>query len=68
MKINCPHCNDESDLRRPKQRTIFNRQCFNCKKYYALMWMGDVKNSKPIDLTNFSIQTKNQEVQNADEV
>ena len=58
MKINCPKCNDESDLRRPKQQTIFNRQCFNCKKYYALVWMGYVKNSKPIDATVFTSQLK----------
>jgi len=50
MKINCSHCKEETDLRRPKKSTIFNIQCYFCKSYFCWVWKGNIKNSKPIEV------------------
>ena len=50
MNICCTHCKHEASLRRPKETTIFNIQCYLCKSYFCYAWAGDKKNSKPKEI------------------
>ena len=50
MNICCSHCNHETSLRRPKETTIYNIQCYLCKRYFCYLWTADNKFTKPKEI------------------